>query len=242
MLLSRPIIQPTIVSSAFDPATLALTGWWRASFTASPWTPTASAGSSGANGNLAEATNPPTSGTAQNGFNPAAFDGINQVLTSANNFSTFVTGGAGSIWVLFYATAAAADAGAGLRIGNPGLVFQDTGGTTFGIGYSDAGVTVAYYDGAYEELVIAASLNNYHLAQVKWDSTNLKMRVDSGARSSIAAAAMTLSANPIVVGKNYTTGYQACRVLEVGTINSALSDADEDNIKSYVNSRYGLAL
>jgi hypothetical protein len=37
-------------AGAADPSSLSLTGWWRASYAGSPWTPSASAGSSGSNG------------------------------------------------------------------------------------------------------------------------------------------------------------------------------------------------
>ena len=48
-----------IAASAFDPATLALTGWWRSGgYVSGTWTGIASAGTSGGR-NLVEATNPP---------------------------------------------------------------------------------------------------------------------------------------------------------------------------------------
>ena len=41
-----------IIDMGFDPTSLSLTGFWRASYSGAPWVPTASAGTSGANGNL----------------------------------------------------------------------------------------------------------------------------------------------------------------------------------------------
>jgi len=50
------------------------------------------------------------------------------------------------------------------------------------------------------------------------------------------------STGGIVLGRNYATAFFDGRILEVGAAPSALSDATFDDIKSYVNSRYGLAL
>lgn len=229
-------------TAVFNPATLNLSGWWRANYTGSPWVPTASAGNSGTNGNLAEATNPPTIGASQNAKAPAEFNGTNQIITTDNAMTTYLGNSAGSVWGVFRASAAAVDAGAGLRIDNKGLVYQDTGGTVFGIGYSASGVTVAYYDTGYRELVADANINNYHLFQVKWNATTLSLRVDSLARTTIAVTALTIGASPLVLGKNYATNFQACRMEEIGTSLNTFSDTQEDNIKSYVNATYGLSL
>jgi hypothetical protein len=45
-----------------------------------------------------------------------------------------------------------------------------------------------------------------------------------------------------VVGRNYDTKFLDGRILDVGMATSALSDGSFDSVKSYVNSRYALAL
>ncbi len=224
----------------FDPATLTLEGWWR-EYSASPLAGIASAGGSGSR-DLTEATNPPSVGALQNGRAPADFDGTNDLLGSATTFTTFAAAAAGSVWCLFYADSAAADAGAGLRLDNEGLVCESGGATAFNLCFSDAGVTASLYDGGFKERVEACTTGAYHLAQVKWDSTNLKLRVDSGAWNSIAAGALSGSAGGLVVGRNYDTKFFDGRILDVGMATSALSDDNFNSVKSYVNSRYGLSL
>lgn len=228
-------------SGVYNPAVLSLSGWWRGSYSGSPWAGVASAGASGSR-NLTEATTPPATGGAQNGHTPADFDGVDDLLSGAA-FDAFITAGAGSIWCLARADAAAADGGVGSRINNPGLVFQDTGSSVFGLGFSDAGVTVAAYDGAYAEIVNATATGAYFLAQVKWDSTNLKMRVNSEAWDSVACGALSgLTSDILVVGKGFGAAQFDGRILEVGIASAALSDGTFDSVKSYVNARYALSL
>lgn len=225
----------------FDPATLSLTGWWRASFAGAPWTATGSDGGSGTNGSLVTNGADPSVGTAQNGLDPADFDGSDDELKNTNTLDTFFADGAGAGWCLFLADAAAADAGAGSRVDNPGLVFQNGGGVSWGIGFSDAGVTGILYDGGYKERAVACGTGAYHLARWRWDGATFEVGVDSGAMSSIGAGNMDAGAGALAVGRNYASAFFNGRILEIG-LAAALSDGDFTNIRSYVNSRYSLAL
>jgi len=227
----------------FDPATLSLTGWWRASYTGAPWAPTASAGSSGANGDLVIGT-APANGTAQNSLTPADFNGTTHDLVNANDcLTTFGSFAAGTCWIVFLADSSVASVGAGVRVEDTGIVVQDTGATGWGITHSDDGVCALLYDGAYQEVVVAASNGDYHMAFVRWDSTLIELGVDSGAMSTLAAGAVDGgSAGGLAVGRNYSAAFFDGRILEVGFTDTALTDADRVNIRSYVNSRYALAL
>jgi hypothetical protein len=229
----------------FDLAALPLSGWWRGSYVGSPWTASASAGSSAANGDLSEATNPPAIGTALGGFTPASFDGTNDEISSSSLLDAFVAGGTGSALVLFLATQASAAAPAGQPYDDPGLVVQSGGGTTWGVNYSTAGVRVGFYDGAWQDLAVAAAVGVYHLAQVKWDGASLWLRVDSGSWSSLAAGACNPSAagGVVTLGRNYSSAaFFQGRILETVFANAVLDDATFDKAKDYVNARYGLTL
>lgn len=229
-------------SSVFDPATLTLTGWWRASYAGAPWSGEASVGSSG--GRTIVAGDAPTAGTTQNGLAPADFDGATQHLVSAADFDTFIAYAAGTIVVLFRADTAAADAGAGSRVANPGLVTQESGGAGFGLCYSSSGVTAALYEGSYTERAVAAGTGAYHMAFCRWDSTNLELGVDAGAMSSTACGPIDpASTGALNIGTEYAvTAFFDGRILEIMTAQSALNDAARANIRSYFNSRYALAL
>src|SRR5205814_1311397 len=80
--------------------------------------------------------------------------------------------------------------------------------------------------------------------QLKWDGTQMRMRIDSGGWSANtnAKTLQIFGTGQLVVGKNYASGFFDGRILEVGIAPSVISDANFDNIKAYVNTRYALAL
>lgn len=224
---------------SFDPATLALTGWWRANYAGSPWTGTASAGGSGGV-NLSEATNPPATGTAINGLTPADFDGTNDILAPGITLTNFVGAGAGSLWCLFNADAAMA------TTGNPydAPQFFCAQNLRLSFGFDSGGVWAHIYDGGHKSRQVACATGGWHLAQMKFNGTNIYCRVDNGAWSSIAAGNIDDLTGQVLVGVNGgVTNFFNGRIAEIGVINSALADATFDSIKNgYINLRYGLAL
>ena len=204
----------------------------RGSYAGAPWSGTSSL----------SAGNAPAVGTALNGFAPASFNGTSNNLVNATGFTSFAGASAGTVLLLLNATSAAADHGVGDRIDNTGLVEQNGGSTTFGLGYSTSGVTVALYDtsASYKELAVAASTGAWHLAFCRWDGTNLQLGVDGGAMSSVASAAFNAaSAGGVVVGANYNGGgFFAGLIEEVAMFTSTVSDANRAKIRSYFNTRY----
>lgn len=231
-----------LYTAGFDPATLAMKGWWRGSYSASPWVGTASAGTSSAE-NLTEATNPPSAGTAQNGFNPANYDGTNDEISSAQELSVFVNDAAGSCWALFKADTAVASAGAGVRVEDPGIICQNGAGVVWGITFSTSGVCAFIFDTVYQEIVIAAATATYHLAQMKWNGTNLLFRLNSGTWQTLACTGLTPgNTGTLVTGRNYGVAFFDGQVLDTGITDIVLTDTEFDNVKSYVNTRYALSL
>jgi hypothetical protein len=242
-LVSVQIVKlDATVPSGFDPSTLDMTGWWRADFSGSPWTATASAGSSGTNGSLTEGTNPPSVGAAQNGLTPADFDGTNDQITAANAVTTYLTNAAGTVIVLFRADTAAADPGAAAYYNAPGL-FGNTG--VLHVGFADAGVRFGYYDGSSHDSVAAACATGaYHAALCRYNSTTQEVQIDSaGATGSMArgAAALDTGTAP-VCGPTFAAGFYDGRILEIMTFDRRITDGEWTDIVSYFNDRYGLSL
>lgn len=237
MGLSLGLTEPRGGASApaFDPTTLSPTGWWRASFSASPWV-----GEAG--GNMTEATNPPTAGTAVNGLTPAQFNGSTRLITTANDFSTYISNGAGSVLCVFYADAASV--AAALKYNDPPLVCDQN--NSFNLGFSDGGIGVAFYDGAWQQPArIACATGGWHLAKVTWNGTTLSYGLDGGAMSTAAAGNyVTNVGSKLRLGQVAVsaTAYFNGRILEVLTKNTALSGTDIDNYRSYISSRYGVSV
>ena len=78
---------------------------------------------------------------------------------------------------------------------------------------------------------------------VKWDGTTLSARVDSGSWSPTSAGSINYLTPTMVSGRDYSGAtFFDGNILEIMTSDEALSDADFDTLKSYVNTRYGLSL
>jgi len=106
-------------------------------------------------------------------------------------------------------------------------------------------VRVGLYDGTWKELAINAPTGSYHLAQVKWDGTTLKLRVDSGPWSSVLAGSCdpTAAGGALAVGRNYSsTRLLTGSVLELMLASAVFDDATFDSLKAYLNTRYALSL
>lgn len=231
-------------ATTFDPATLSLTGWWRAAYAGAPWAGVASAGASGGR-NLTTLGSDPAVGASLNGLAGADFDGATNALTTGLAGSSFFGGSAMSGWALVRADTAIADPGAGSRWqGN--AILGDTGATYYQVTFTTAGATLyVTASGAGDEVTTACSTGANHLVQWKFDGTNLKIRCDSAAWASQAAtngpgATIDDLTNNVRIGLQ-TNAWDG-RIWDLGLTNSVPSDATFDNIKSYVNARYALAL
>lgn len=223
----------------YNPALLSLSGWWRASYSGLPWAATASAGASGTTGSLVTNLSDPATGAAQNGLTPADFDGTANNAINATASTTLFSASAGTIVALFRADTAAAPTGS--TYNDPAL-YVDAGVANTGLTYTTSGFTgFVVVSAAYKSVSVAAATGAYHLVMMRWNGSVLGVRVDSGAESTVAAAAVTLSAGTVAVGRGYAGTFVDGRLLELMTSASDLS-ASYSNIKSYINSRYALSL
>lgn len=229
----------TAAAPSFDPATLSLTGWWRTDYAASPWTSTASAGASSGR-TASEATNPPSVGAAINGYNPADFDGTNDKLSTTVLESDLFTASAGSFAILYYADTT--DAANGTPTDDEAL-FAGAGGYVMAT-VNNTGARVVLYDTGNKSIQLAGGgAGAWHLLQAKWDGTNLKARLDSGAWTSLACGNMGDLTSTLNIGCNHNaTAFFDGRIAEIITAASTLSDATFDDLVAYMNDRYGRSL
>jgi hypothetical protein len=235
-------------AATFNPATLSLTGWWRASYSASPWTPTASAGASGTNGDLTEGSNAPAAGAAVNGFTPADFDGTNDILTSAAaNASLYSTTAYTLVQLVYLDSFALVDPGAASPFTCPGGLGNHAGdGGPVG-GFAGSGASGVFRfghvdAGGWDSAAVSVSTGAWMMVAACFDNSNVMVSLNAGAQTSKAQGTVVGMAGFGIIGRNYLSAQFAdMKVLEVMTSNTNLS-ASLTNIRSYFNSRYGLAL
>lgn len=234
------------VDPGTDPATLTLTAFWDASFSASPWEGSASAGTSGAK-DLAEATNPPTAGTAVNGLTPARFSAAGTTkLDYAGTDGSLIGTGEFTSWVIFNASAAIADAGAASRYLNAQF-WTDSVSALAGLGFSDAGVTAQMHDGTgHRELVKACSTGIWVCAFLVHSGTTLSLDInESGTPATISTSGSYAggSGNPVRFGARYDAGrFFSGDVLQYGFAASALSAPTRAGILQHARVKFGLTL
>ncbi len=226
----------------FDPATLPLSGWWRASYTGSPWTPTASTGASGTNGNLSGA-DAPAVGAAVNGLTPADCDGVNDALANGTAITSMVndsgsSSGTGSMAAFFYADTAFSDTGSTSFYLAPSLVGSAT--SRLSLSFSTSGVLLGSYNGGgWNSISSACATGGWHFAQARWGGTPtvMEVRVDDGSWTTTTRD-IVLSGGSITVGQNYDANFFDGKFLEVMTSLNRLSDSDFDNLYSYTQDTY----
>lgn len=219
-------------AATFDPATLSLSGWWRASYAGAPWSGTASAGTSGAN-NLALLGAAPTAGPAVSTYTPADFDGTTQALSGAA-LSTFLTDTAYTVLVAFYSDVASA------LTDGVGYLFGDDGGY-MSLGFTTSGVSALGFDGASKTAAIACAHGAWHLAMAKLSGGNLYAGVDGTWSAPTACGAIGSLAGTSRVGIAYSGDRLDGRLLEVVAAPSVLSDGTISQYRSYLQARYPAA-
>jgi hypothetical protein len=215
-----------------NPANMALTGWWRGAFASSPWSGTASAGTSGSNA-LTESTNPPAVGATLNGIASADFDGTNDQLNAAGTLDTYISATAFSGWCLCQ-----------LDSNTAGELFVRTGGGTQFNLYISTTVRMRLTS---TEAVHAIPTGTWVLVTFRYDGANIQIGVNEypgadGGTSSVAFSSSITMTGTMGFSQNNIVGRLNGRIIDFGITDSALSNEHYDGIFSYINTRYGLAV
>lgn len=228
--LGLSICQPSL-SSGINPASQSLTGYWKPSFTASPWVGAASAGASGTR-NLAEATNPPSASGGD-----AVFDGINDRLASTPNITSFVSVSAGTIGVLFFPTAASADAGAAFYYSNPSIITDNIDGY-LNVEFSDAGFGLGSYNGAnFNAVRTAAAAGSWHFGLARWNASVIEVQIDGGDWETLSRT-VTLASRTMILGARSGAAPINGKVRELFTMQARVSDATAEGMYGFYKTTY----
>jgi hypothetical protein len=240
-LLRRKPVVPL-----FNPATLALTGWWKAYPGASPWSGSASTGTSASyTATLAAGSDLSFNTLSGNTYASWTADS-GQYYTTATNFGNFFSSSGGFYAGLVRPNTATADLGAGQRRSNGHCFWSDgpTAGGYIGCGASSTGPFAYMYGSStsYKDLVypLGNPLNVWMAIFMYWDGTTLYLQVNNGAPISVGAT-LTTYTNPIFFGRSTvaTKSYGGDTAEYMfSNINLASSIS---NIYSYFKGKYPLA-
>lgn len=234
----------------FNPATLNLSGWFRAFGGGTSWAGTASAGTSGSR-TLSEATNPATVGATLNGVNTASFNGTTKRMLDT-------TGGAGmsqyhsttnfGVGILF--NAAAITGGSATTYDNPGL-WCTQGGANLSVCIGSAtndSLIIRVFDSSAGQLSTTIALTGptsaWNFAQLRCSSTGpvCEARVNGGSWTALTGGTFTSVSgfgSDAGLGINWDqTKFLSGLVSELFTWNILETQANFDNIRSYLNGTY----
>lgn len=219
-------------AGGFDPATLALTGFF-VSYAGSPWNGTPSAGTSGGE-SMSEGTNAPTaSGGA------ASFDGTNDLMTGDALADYLDADGWGIHLRVLLKSGQPADPGNGNRY-TLGAILVDSD-AYFGIFPHASGISVECADGisAASTLTIACGTGSFKTVQIRYNHAGngkLQIRIDGGAWSEETYGAIGSLAGLLKMGTNYSSAaFAAIEVAGCLISDYVPDDAECDDIKTYLD-------
>lgn len=237
MMATAPLAPPV---PAFDPATLSPDGWWRASYSGAPWTPT----SPSAHGNLVAFGTAPGVGSAVNGLTPANWPPSSaRALQSAQASSNFLGTTNCTLISFFQVGSVVADEVAWY---SEALVVGDDGGS-LGISVSLSGVRAGNGNGGSTSY-LPLNTSVWAMAAMRISGGQIHMRLYKPTGHADATPVTSTGAgigSLVQVGKNWNgVDILTGDILEILTWKAtALSDADLDNIAlDYGNAQYALGL
>lgn len=232
---------PVSVVAPFDPSSLPLSGWWRDyPGNNTLWTGSASAGTSGdGSHNIPAASTTPSAGAPLNGHGVAEGASGKSSLSPAGNLGNYASSYAWSGWALVCRPAANSTVEM-FGCGNTGTsdAIHASANYNTSNGYYE---TTKYYSGGNQAInsdFVASSAQEWHLYTWRYDGTNIQSGIDGPPnKNKSRTSALALSASMGV--QVYPTG---ALLAEIGCSASVLTDQNFNDIKSYVNARYELAL
>jgi hypothetical protein len=235
----------------YDPATnLSLTAWWQGDNYNPNVMGTATALGSvslGTSGNSTQKATQgagigaPSVGASLNGHPTMSFNSANRTqLATANAASNYLNDHTWSAWALVDFSTASANSG----VPYLNSLIIDTEGffAVWSLGaYDNSGTPnfQAYETSAGNVVVNAGTYNAWHLLQARSDGSTIEFRLDSGSWGSHATSAIPTLANSVNIAAG---AFMDALVAEIALADTKFNDATFDNIKSYINTRYGLSL
>jgi hypothetical protein len=228
--------------AVLDPTQLALTGLFR-DYTNPSWSGTASAGTSGSGSNdLNDPGNEPAQGTALNGHGAADFNGSDDHFTADGTWDTYSAALALSGWVLLKADDVSVSKhnilGVTTNVQAPRL-WINSSNVIFEINNS----------GTQASRAIAAA--SYRLVTFRYTGSAVQVGVNEapGAAGGASTAAYSTNATltgVMAVGSSFEGialgSFYDGHIAEIGLTDTVLTDGTFQNIKGYINARYGLSL
>lgn len=220
----------------FNLADLNWTLFVQGDYSGSPWEGETSAGSSGSN-DLTEATNPPSVGTAQNGHDPADFDGTNDRLNTGLAWDDLIDDDEFFIDFVGLADAVPTAASYDAQLN----VIGDNNGYC-GVAWTSNGLTVAVADTTLKSVTKTAGTGSYQRFQARLSGGQLEARINGGTWTGVSCGTVDdVTTGNVKIGANYNLSeFFNGRILHLAVSATAFDNTTADNIDAAHVARYGL--
>lgn len=226
-------------SALFDPSTMPLTGWWRGSYSASPWAGIASAGTSGGRSMTTATGTGAGVGTSLNGHAAASFDGAGALRDAVNTTENYLSTTAYRVSLLLYV--ASASSPAANIYDNPGILTENGG--NWGIVVNTSGVHCFHAASGYKVASQAITTDEWQAVDVVYDGSHITVSVDGVGGTPVAAGTLaTITGSQFRFGINYATAFFEGEIMDAAVADTALSSTSSADWKGYYNARYALSL
>lgn len=245
---TTPISNAITYAAVFDPASLPLTVWLRGgAYNAGTgvWTGRASAGSSGSLNASNVVSGVPTDGATLNGIKSVHFN-ESQLQLSAND-APFGKNEQTRVYLL--KSPSVSTDNSTVHYGREVVCAIAAGGGSYDTLSSDGNLDASSYDGSFPRTNTTYTINAWNIVfvQIKTISGTTKIRARTGKGSWTAGSTITIPLSTgagvyALGGSGSSASLSNTDIMEVIASDTALSDANCDNIVDYVNARYGLAL
>lgn len=219
------------------------------SYSGSPWVGTATTGGNSGSRNLTEATNPPATGTAVNGFTPADFvpTGTPDLLTAPGLLLNVLGNGATSTGWTMVALCKFDTLAADTNYYDEPLIMGSAGGN-LSLTVSASGIRCTSQDSAGTTVStprIAVTTGVWYRVVAQWSGTQLRLTVNNGTAQTASLTsfwAADFGGNALIVGRNYAGVVSLDgQILALGTIDSVLNSTDLGDLDAALVARYALA-
>lgn len=221
---------------AFDPASLPLTGWWR-DFTGDPWVSEASAGPSAGR----ELTGTASVGATLNGHASAFYDGADEMVSDGGLvLSDFIDADEWFSWTLLEMDSLASDPGAGSRW-NTTAVWGDNQATDVQVTIHAGGASTFVASSSSEVTGSGAATSTPLIVFAKQVGGNIYVAINNGSWVSDTSSNVAALTEVLALGRG-AGGTIDGGMWDFGISKTAFDDTTRDNIRNYINARYGLAI
>lgn len=175
----------------------------------------------------------------QNGKPGWLHDAVDDVLTNATAFSSFITASAHTIFIAF--TPIAIGTNSASPFANDNLLTDNAGFVAIALKSTTPAVQSYNWDGDADTSSKAITLGSASIVMMRHAGGNLYLSVNNGSEGSVASGDTTTLTGTLIIGSNYpASAFYNGYIHEIIIYNTALTAGQIAQMYAYLNSKYAV--